>query len=46
MAVSEGFSLPLSDDWSEAETSFEQSPPVGFCLDTPARSLRPYSSGT
>jgi hypothetical protein len=24
MALSEGFSLPLSDEWDEAETSFVQ----------------------
>ena len=33
MALSYGFSLPLSDEWSETETEFIQSPPVGFCLD-------------
>jgi hypothetical protein len=43
MALSEGFSLPLSDEWTEAETSFVQSPPVGFCLDESGAVVRPYS---
>jgi hypothetical protein len=33
MATSFGFSLPLSEDWSETDRSFVNLPPVGFCLD-------------
>jgi hypothetical protein len=43
LALSLGFSLPLSDEWSEAETTFVQSPPVGFCLDDSGAVVRPYT---
>lgn len=43
MALSLGFSLPLGDDWDEAETNFVESPPVGFCLDGSGAVVRPYS---
>lgn len=43
MALSLGFSLPLSEDWVEAETTFVESPPVGFCLDDSGAVVRPYS---
>jgi hypothetical protein len=43
MALSEGFSLPLSDHWDEPETTFVQSPVVGFCLDDSGTVVRPYS---
>ena len=41
MALSVGFSLPLSDTWSETETRFVNSPPVGFCLDESGAVVRP-----
>lgn len=40
MALSEGFSLPLSDDWAEAETVFINSPTVEFCLDASGAVVR------
>jgi hypothetical protein len=43
LALSLGFSLPLSDQWDESETTFVQSPPVGFCLDDAGTVVRPYS---
>jgi len=43
MAFSLGFSLPLSDDWDETETTFVELPPVGFCLDDSGAVVRPYS---
>lgn len=43
MALSEGFSLPLSDRWDETETSFVSSPVRGFCLDDFGAVVRPYS---
>lgn len=43
MALSLGFSLPLSDDWDETETTFVELPPVGFCLDESGAVVRPYS---
>jgi hypothetical protein len=43
MALSLGFSLPLSDDWDETETTFVESPSVGFCLDESGAVVRPYS---
>jgi hypothetical protein len=42
MALSDGFSLPLSEDWSETETTFVNSPPVAFCLDDSGAVVRPY----
>lgn len=33
MALSLGFSLELNDEWDEAETTFVETPVVGFCLD-------------
>jgi hypothetical protein len=44
MALSLGFSLPLSDEWEEAETTFVQSPVVGFCLDNAGAVVGTYSS--
>lgn len=43
MALSLGFSLPLSNQWSEAETIFVETPSVGFCLDDAGAVVRPYS---
>jgi hypothetical protein len=43
MALSEGFSLALSDEWDQPETTFVQSPVVGFCLDDSGTVVRPYS---
>jgi hypothetical protein len=43
MALSEGFSLPLSDEWDETETTFVNTPVVGFCLDDSGAVVRPYS---
>ena len=44
MALSLGFSLPLSDAWSETETTFVQSPVVGFCLDRTGAVVGTYSN--
>lgn len=41
MALSEGFSLPLSDEWGEAETVFINSPTVEFCVDASGAVVRP-----
>jgi hypothetical protein len=43
MALSLGFSLPLDDGWDEAETTFVETPVVGFCLDDSGTVVRPYS---
>jgi hypothetical protein len=43
MAFSYGFSLPLSDEWSEQETIFIDSPSVGFCLNENGEVDSPYS---
>lgn len=42
LALSLGFSVPLSDRWDETETRFVESPSVGFCLDAEGRAVRPY----
>ena len=42
MALSEGFSLRLSDDWDEPETTFVGSPIRGFCLDDSGAVVQPY----
>ena len=41
MALSEGFSLPLSDQWGEAETVFINSPTIEFCIDASGAVVRP-----
>lgn len=43
MALSLGFSLPLDDEWDETETTFVETPVVGFCLDDSGTVVRPYS---
>lgn len=42
LALSLGFSVPLSARWDETETRFVESPSVGFCLDEEGRAVRPY----
>lgn len=41
LALSAGFSLPLSDQWDEAETVFINSPTVEFCVDASGAVVRP-----
>lgn len=41
MALSDGFSLPLSDQWDESETVFINSPTVEFCVDASGAVVRP-----
>ena len=43
MALSLGFTLPLSDEWDEAEAWFVEYPTIGFCLDDSGAVVRPYS---
>ena len=43
LALSEGFSVPLSDEWNETEVRFVDSPAVGFCLDSSGEAVRTYS---
>ncbi len=42
MATSFGFSLPLSEAWSETDESFINLPPVGFCLDESGEVVSAY----
>lgn len=42
MATSFGFSLPLSQEWSETDESFVNLPPVGFCLDESGEVVSAY----
>ena len=41
LALSEGFSLPLSEAWAESETSFVEDALAGFCLDESGAVVRP-----
>lgn len=43
MALSNGFSLPLSDAWDDPDRRFVSSPVRGFCLDDEGAAMRPYS---
>ncbi len=41
MALSHGFSLPLSEDWEETETEFLSTPARGFCLNAQGEVVSP-----
>lgn len=41
MALSHGFSLPLSEEWDETETEFVSTPALGFCLNAQGEVVAP-----